>query len=231
MPLFPACLLLVAATSGMIVSPIRMATLAAPTVAAPWCTACDRDPMLVLRGGSDATDPPHSATERLESAAPPSPHCSIIFVRHGQSEWNLSGRFTGWTDINLTDVGREQAAEGGREMKRHGLVVDIAYTSELVRAQETMSIVLHHAQQEHVPVITDWRINERHYGALQGRSKQETVDEYGLEQVKLWRNSFSDPPPPASTDSDQNPINDPKYQDVPRYLLPNGECLKDTLKR
>jgi 2,3-bisphosphoglycerate-dependent phosphoglycerate mutase len=159
------------------------------------------------------------------------PHCSIIFVRHGQSDWNLSGRFTGWTDINLTEVGREQAAEGGRELKRHGLVFNRAYTSELVRAQETMTIVLRHAQQEHVPVVTDWRINERHYGALQGLSKEDTVSEYGLEQVKLWRNSFSDPPPPAAADSDQNPANDPKYQHVPRHLLPNGECLQDTLRR
>lgn len=156
-------------------------------------------------------------------------HSSLLFVRHGQSEWNLSGRFTGWSDVALTPAGCQQAAEAGELVR--GLQIDAAYTSELSRAQQTLQILLEHARQQQVHVVTDWRLNERHYGALQGRYKQEVVDEFGVEQVKLWRNSFAVPPPPVDDNSPENPANDPKYDYVPRELLPNGECLKDTLRR
>lgn len=159
------------------------------------------------------------------------PHATVVFVRHGQSAWNYAKRFTGWTDIDLTDVGREEAAIGGYGLRAQGLSFDTAYTSELRRAQETLAIVMHTSGSHDVPSMRHWRLNERHYGALQGRSKPECVEEFGAEQVRLWRNSYTVAPPLLSEHSPSYPGNDPKYKDVPRHLLPRGECLRDMLQR
>ena len=155
----------------------------------------------------------------------------VVFVRHGQSQFNAARRFTGWTDIDLTEAGREEARFGGEQLLSQHLSFDCAFTSELRRAQETLAILLHSSQQHDVPTMRSWRLNERHYGALQGRSKQQCVDEYGIEQVRLWRNSFDTPPPLVSTHSPAFPGNDPKYSSVHPSLLPRGECLRGTLKR
>jgi len=171
------------------------------------------------------------ATTLASIAHGPGHHASVCFVRHGQSEWNAAHRFTGWTDVDLTELGRSEAASGGAALKTAGLSFDRAFTSELKRAQETLAIVLHNSGQGDTPVMHSWRLNERHYGALQGRSKQGCVDEFGLDQVKRWRNSFDVPPPRVSTHSPSFPGSDPKYSHVPPALLPRGECLRDTQKR
>ena len=155
----------------------------------------------------------------------------VVFVRHGQSEWNADGRFTGWQDVSLTQVGREEAQAAGVLLLEHGLDVDVAFTSELSRAQETTELLLESAGLLEIPVTNDYRINERHYGALQGTCKEEAVELYGREQVKLWRNSYTVPPPPLADDDPRHPANDPRYASVPRASLPNGECLRDTLER
>ena len=173
---------------------------------------------------------PHSAAESGMGRAL-DPHATVCFVRHGQSEWNAARRFTGWTDVELTDAGREEASVGGAALAAYGLSFDRAYTSELRRAQETLSLVMHASAQHSVPTMRHWRLNERHYGALQGRGKQDCVDEFGVDKVRLWRTGFSTPPPLVSAHSPAFPGNDPKYDDVPKSLLPRGECLRDTLER
>jgi len=169
----------------------------------------------------------------LHSAPPPQPepHATLCFVRHGQSSWNAAKRFTGWTDVDLTDVGRDEAALGGTALRFAECSFDRAFTSELNRAQETLAIVLHASGHHDVPVMRDWRLNERHYGALQGRSKQSCIEEHGIDMVRAWRNSFESPPPLVSVHSSAFPGNDDKYSHVPRELLPRGECLRDTLAR
>jgi len=158
-------------------------------------------------------------------------HATICFIRHGQSEWNAANRFTGWTDVDLTEVGRAEAAVGGQVLRAEGLTFDRAFTSELQRAQETLAIVLHASEQHSVPTMRHWRLNERHYGRLQGRSKHDCIRDFGMEQVRVWRNSYDVPPPCVSTHSPAFPGNDPKYESVSHDLLPTGECLRDTLER
>lgn len=160
-----------------------------------------------------------------------SPHATLCLVRHGQSAWNAAHRFTGWTDVDLTDLGRHEAKVGGHALREHGVIFDRAFTSELHRAQETLAILLHSSGQHDIPVMRHWRLNERHYGGLQGRRKQACVDDFGIEQVRLWRNSYAEPPPRVTVHSPAFPGNDPKYAHVPPDLLPRGECLKDTLMR
>ena len=155
----------------------------------------------------------------------------VVFVRHGQSEFNAEGRFTGWMDVSLTQVGREEALAAGELLLDHGISVDVAFTSELSRAQETTSLLLERVGLSDIPVKNDYRINERHYGALQGSGKEEAVALYGREQVKLWRNSYTVPPPALSDDDPRHPAHDPRYASVPRDALPNAECLRDTLER
>jgi len=159
------------------------------------------------------------------------PHARVCFIRHGQSEWNAAKRFTGWTDIDLTDHGREEAEAGGLAVRARGLSFDRAFTSELRRAQETLTIALHAMEQPDVPTMRHWRLNERHYGALQGRSKQACVDEFGIDAVRVWRNAYDVPPPLVSTHAASFPGNDPTYSSVEQSLLPRGECLQDTLNR
>jgi 2,3-bisphosphoglycerate-dependent phosphoglycerate mutase len=155
----------------------------------------------------------------------------LILVRHGQSIWNLENLFTGWKDVDLTDQGREEAARAGRQLLEEKLVVDVAFTSVLKRAIRTLWIMLDGMDRMWVPVERSWRLNERHYGALQGLDKAQTVERHGEAQVKIWRRSYDIPPPPLSTDDERHPRFDPRYADVPAAELPAAESLKDTLTR
>jgi 2,3-bisphosphoglycerate-dependent phosphoglycerate mutase len=155
----------------------------------------------------------------------------LILVRHGQSLWNLENLFTGWTDIDLADQGREEAARAGRQLLEEKLVVDVAFTSVLKRAIRTLWIMLDEMDRMWIPVERSWRLNERHYGALQGLDKAQTVERHGADQVKIWRRSYDIPPPPLAADDERHPRFDPRYADVPPAELPAAESLKDTLAR
>jgi 2,3-bisphosphoglycerate-dependent phosphoglycerate mutase len=155
----------------------------------------------------------------------------ICFVRHGQSEWNADNLFTGWADPPLTTLGKNEAAAGATYMWKEELAFDVAYTSELTRAQQTLDIVLKLIDQEDITVHKSWRLNERMYGALQGLNKKETVLKYGDDQVKEWRRSYSTPPPPVDLDSEYWPGNINRYAHVPAGDIPLSECLKDTVER
>src|SRR3989339_2113879 len=155
----------------------------------------------------------------------------LVLLRHGESTWNKENRFTGWTDVDLSDKGKEEAKKAGQLLKREGFIFDIAYTSVLKRAIRTLWIVLDQMDLMWIPVIRDWRLNERHYGALQGLNKSEMAAQYGEDQVKIWRRSY-DVPPPALEESDpRNPAKDPRYQSFKKNDLPLTECLKDTVAR
>ena len=155
----------------------------------------------------------------------------LVLVRHGQSTWNLENLFTGWTDVDLTEQGRAEAASAGRLLRQEGFTFDIAYTSVLKRAIRTLWMVLDEMDLMWIPVERSWRLNERHYGALQGLNKAETVEEYGEEQVNLWRRSYDVPPPPLAGDDPRHPGFDPRYASLSREQLPSTESLKDTLAR
>ena len=155
----------------------------------------------------------------------------LVLLRHGESVWNRENRFTGWTDVDLTEQGRSEAAEAGRTLKREGYLFDLAHTSVLKRAIRTLWIALDEMDLMWIPVYRSWRLNERHYGALQGLDKAETAERHGMEQVKLWRRSYDVPPPPLTADDDRNPGRDPRYGDVPASELPLTESLKDTVSR
>ncbi len=155
----------------------------------------------------------------------------LVLLRHGESTWNQENRFTGWTDVDLTERGMAEALRAGQQLKEEGLIFDIAYTSLLKRAIRTLWIVLDELDQMWIPVKRTWRLNERHYGALQGLNKAETAEKYGDEQVLLWRRSY-DTPPPALTDGDQrSAANDARYRDLAAGDIPASECLKDTVER
>ena len=158
-------------------------------------------------------------------------HAKIVFLRHGQSVWNEASLFTGWADVPLTTLGKNEAAAGATSMWKEGITVDVAFTSLLMRAQQTLDIVLRITGQEDVPVHQNWRLNERMYGSLTGLNKKETVAKYGDDQVKKWRRSYSTPPPEISTDSEYWPGNDNKYAHIPLEDIPLSECLKDTVDR
>ena len=155
----------------------------------------------------------------------------LILIRHGQSTWNLENLFTGWHDVDLSDLGRQEAAQAGREMQKEGLAPAIAFTSVLKRAIRTLWIILDTTDRMWLPVERDWRLNERHYGALQGLNKAQTVEKHGEAQVKIWRRSYDIPPPALSLDDPRHPRFDPRYADVDPKLLPATESLKDTLAR
>jgi 2,3-bisphosphoglycerate-dependent phosphoglycerate mutase len=161
----------------------------------------------------------------------PGQHAKLVFLRHGQSTWNQLNLFTGWVDVPLSDLGVEEATAGGQELKKAGLKFDVAYTSLLQRAQETCRIGLTESEQTDVTVIKDWRLNERHYGALQGKDKKETVAEFGEAQVKVWRRSYDVPPPPVVAGSKYDAKVDPLYAGIDASTLPQCECLKDTVER
>ena len=155
----------------------------------------------------------------------------LVLLRHGQSQWNLENRFTGWVDVDLTEQGRSEAAAGGRLMHEEGLRFDVAYTSTLKRAIRTLDLALAELDQDWIPVHKSWRLNERHYGALQGLDKAETAAKYGDEQVLLWRRSYDVPPPPLPEGDPRITADDPRYWDLPKAEFPRTECLKDTVAR
>jgi len=156
---------------------------------------------------------------------------TLVLVRHGQSTWNLENRFTGWTDVDLTEQGMAEAKEGGRLMKEAGYQFDIAYTSVLKRAIKTLWIIQEEMGIEWLPVVRAWQLNERHYGALQGLNKAETAKEYGDEQVKIWRRSYDVPPPALELDDERHPRFDRRYAGLTADELPATESLKITLER
>ncbi len=155
----------------------------------------------------------------------------LVLLRHGESVWNKENRFTGWTDVDLSERGIEEAHEAARLLKEEGFTFDVAFTSVLKRAIRTLWIVLDDMDLMWIPVFKSWRLNERHYGALQGLNKAEMAEKFGEEQVKLWRRSYDVPPPALTPDDPRYPGNDPRYRDVPRELLPLTESLKDTVQR
>jgi 2,3-bisphosphoglycerate-dependent phosphoglycerate mutase len=155
----------------------------------------------------------------------------LILVRHGQSTWNLENLYTGWHDVDLSDQGRLEAIQAGRELQAEKLEANIAFTSVLTRAIRTLWLILDTTDRMWTPVEGSWRLNERHYGALQGLNKAQTVAQHGAAQVKLWRRSYDIPPPPLKLDDPRHPRFDPRYADVDPTYLPVAESLKDTLSR
>ena len=155
----------------------------------------------------------------------------VVLIRHGESTWNKENRFTGWTDVDLTEQGKTEAKLGGEVLKAEGFVFDLAFTSVLKRAIRTLWIVLDELDLMWIPIEHSWRLNERHYGALQGLNKAETAAKYGDVQVKIWRRSYDTPPPAVETDDQRYPGRDPRYRNLPESELPRSECLKDTVAR
>ena len=155
----------------------------------------------------------------------------LVLVRHGQSVWNLENRFTGWTDVGLTEQGRAEAHEAGRLLKSEGFVFDVAYTSVLRRAIQTLWTILQESNLEWIPVTKAWQLNERHYGALQGLNKSEMAEKYGEAQVKVWRRSYDVPPPALELTDERHPKFDPRYASLTPEQMPATESLKITLDR
>ena len=155
----------------------------------------------------------------------------LVLMRHGESQWNLENRFTGWTDVDLTEKGREEARKAGELLKAEGYDFDIAYTSVLRRAIRTLWIALDAMDRMYLPVKNSWRLNERHYGALQGLNKAETAAKYGDDQVLIWRRAYAIPPNPLSPDDERWAGRDPRYASLKPEEIPATECLKDTVAR
>ncbi|MDZ4766056.1 MAG: 2,3-diphosphoglycerate-dependent phosphoglycerate mutase [Chloroflexota bacterium] len=155
----------------------------------------------------------------------------IVLLRHGESAWNKENRFTGWTDVDLTEKGVQEATTAGQLLKAEGYTFDVAYVSVLKRALRTLFITLDEMDLLWIPTYKSWRLNERHYGALQGLNKAETAAKFGDEQVLIWRRSYAVPPPPLSTDDARYPGSDPRYAELTAAELPLTECLKDTVAR
>ena len=155
----------------------------------------------------------------------------LVLIRHGESQWNQENRFTGWVDVELSEKGRAEALKGGRALQEKGFKFDVAYTSVLKRAIHTLDYVLTEIDQVWLPVHKQWRLNERHYGALQGLDKAETAALHGEEQVKIWRRSYDTPPPMMPASDPGHPSKDPRYKHVDPKNLPSGESLKDTVAR
>jgi len=155
----------------------------------------------------------------------------LVLIRHGESTWNLENRFTGWTDVDLTPTGVEQAKQSGRLLKDAGYEFDIAYTSVLKRAIWTLWYALDQMDRTWLPIVNDWRLNERHYGALQGLNKAETAKKFGDEQVLVWRRSYDTPPPTLAADDPRSERGDPRYAKLKAAEVPLTECLKDTVAR
>jgi 2,3-bisphosphoglycerate-dependent phosphoglycerate mutase len=156
---------------------------------------------------------------------------TLVIVRHGESTWNQENRFTGWHDVALTQLGEQQATAAGEAMKEAGLFFDVVHTSLQTRAVATANLALAALGQPWLPVQRSWRLNERHYGALQGLDKKETTAQHGAEQTNLWRRSYDVPPPPVDLDSPEHPRHDPRYRLLPPDVLPTSECLKDVVAR
>ena len=156
---------------------------------------------------------------------------TLVMVRHGQSEWNLANKFTGWVDVDLSDQGVEEAIEAGKKIKEAGIVFDHAHTSILKRAIKTCNYALEYSEQLFVPVEKSWRLNERHYGALQGLNKAETAEKYGDEQVHIWRRSYDTLPPTLSEEAQEEQLNMRQFKNLPKDVIPVAENLKITLER
>ncbi|MHA1143868.1 MAG: 2,3-diphosphoglycerate-dependent phosphoglycerate mutase [Candidatus Helarchaeota archaeon] len=155
----------------------------------------------------------------------------LVLLRHGESLWNKENKFTGWFDVDLSEKGIEEARKAGKILKEKGYTFDVAFTSFLKRAIRTLEIVLEEMGLKDIPIYRSWRLNERHYGALQGLNKSETAKKYGEEQVFIWRRSYDVPPPALTKEDERYPGNDPMYRDLSEEDLPLAECLKDTVKR
>ena len=155
----------------------------------------------------------------------------LVLVRHGQSVWNLENKFTGWTDVELSKQGISEAKEAGKILKNQGFHFDLAYTSVLKRAEDTLDYILKEMNEENIEIKRSWKLNERHYGALQGLNKDDTKKEYGEEQVLLWRRSVDVRPPKLNENDSRYPGNDPKYKDLNKEEIPKTENLMDTIKR
>jgi 2,3-bisphosphoglycerate-dependent phosphoglycerate mutase len=155
----------------------------------------------------------------------------IVLLRHGESIWNKQNKFTGWTDIGLSQRGMHEAHHAGKVLKRQGYQFDLIYCSVLRRAIQTMKIVMREMKIKEIPIEYSWRLNERHYGALQGLNKAQMAKKYGEEQVHIWRRSYDVPPPALKKDDPRHPLHDKLYKNVPKKFLPSRECLKDTVKR
>jgi len=155
----------------------------------------------------------------------------LVLLRHGESTWNQENRFTGWTDVGLSEKGVREASEAGRTLRREGYVFDVAYTSVLKRAIKTLWLTLEEMDLMWIPVYNSWRLNERHYGALQGLNKAETAERHGLEQTQVWRRSYDVRPPALTRDDPRYPGSDPRYAGLQPEELPLTECLKDTVAR
>ncbi|MQA24698.1 MAG: phosphoglyceromutase [Micromonosporaceae bacterium] len=156
---------------------------------------------------------------------------TLVLLRHGESEWNAKNLFTGWVDVDLTAKGEDEARRGGELLAEHGLLPDVAHTSVLLRAIRTAEISLRACDRHWIPVRRHWRLNERHYGALQGKNKKETLQQYGEAQFMIWRRSYDTPPPPLADGAEFSQAGDPRYANLPPELMPRTECLKDVLER
>jgi 2,3-bisphosphoglycerate-dependent phosphoglycerate mutase len=156
---------------------------------------------------------------------------TLVLLRHGESEWNAEGLFTGWVDVGLSEKGKREAEYGGRLLAEEGVRPDVVHTSVLKRAIHTANIALDVADLQWLPVRRSWRLNERHYGALQGKNKAQTREEFGEEQFMLWRRSYDVPPPPIADDDPLSQLTDPRYASLPSELIPKSECLKDVVGR
>ena len=154
---------------------------------------------------------------------------TLVLLRHGESEWNSKGLFTGWVDVGLAEKGRQEAAAAGRMLVDAGLRPDVVHTSVLTRAISTANVALEAAGLGWLPVSRSWRLNERHYGALQGKDKAQTRDEFGDEQFMIWRRSYDVPPPPLADDDPLSQVGDPRYATLPPELMPRTECLRDVV--
>jgi 2,3-bisphosphoglycerate-dependent phosphoglycerate mutase len=155
----------------------------------------------------------------------------LVLLRHGQSEWNASNLFTGWWDADLTDLGVQEALAGGALLAEKAVLPDVVHTSVQTRAIRTADLALHAAGRSWIPVRRHWRLNERHYGDLTGRNKAETLEKYGEDQVHVWRRSYDTRPPPIATDNAFDPVDDPRYADLPPEVRPSSECLADVVDR
>ena len=156
---------------------------------------------------------------------------TLVLIRHGESEWNAKNLFTGWVDVDLTSKGEAEARRGGELLRDAGLLPDVVHTSLQKRAIRTAELTLQAADRQWIPVKRSWRLNERHYGALQGKNKKQTLEQYGEEQFMLWRRSFDVPPPPIADDDEFSQLNDPRYAELPDEIRPRTECLKDVIAR
>mmetsp|Transcript_176422 Transcript_176422/g.565689 ORF Transcript_176422/g.565689 Transcript_176422/m.565689 type:complete len:301 (+) Transcript_176422:2-904(+) len=159
------------------------------------------------------------------------PNFRVVFLRHGESVWNVANIFTGWADVDLSPAGELEAIEAGKCLKQNGFKFDVVFTSVLRRSIKTAWTALMHSDNYSMPIINSWRLNERHYGALQGLNKAETAAQHGDDQVKIWRRSYDIPPPSIELDDERHPSNDPLYKNVPAAALPGAESLKITVER